>query len=114
MKSAAAVGKAMRTEWYNYETWAVAQWLGIDEWSAAEVDDVLRSVATETDGSCHKLKWRLADWLRNRLEAGMPDVEVDVYQRLLLGAVEHVDWDELADRIVEHDAARKVAPGRAA
>ncbi len=103
----------MRTEWHNYETWAVAQWLGIDEWSAAEVEDVLRSVGTDTGQSYQKLRWQLADWLRDRVEAGVPSLEPEVYQRLLLGAVEHVDWEELADRIVDHDA-RKPAPGQAA
>ena len=104
----------MPGEWSNYETWAVAQWLGIDGWSAAEVEDVLRSVETENGESCQKLNWLLADWLRNRVEAGVPGLEPDVYQRLLMGAMERVDWDELADRIVEHDAFRKLAPGRAA
>jgi hypothetical protein len=103
----------MRTEWQNYETWAVAQWLGIDEWSAAEVEDVLRSVGTETGQCYQKLRWQLADRLRDRLEAAVPSLEPEVYQRLLLSAVEHVDWEEIADRIVDHDA-RKVAPGRAA
>jgi hypothetical protein len=87
-------------EWSNYETWVVAQWLRIDEWTEADVQAVTAALAAGAEGSHQRVTWQLAEWLRARLEGGFPDLEGGgIYERLLHGAFEHVDWDALAEHI---------------
>jgi hypothetical protein len=94
-------GKTMQTqEWSNYETWAVAQWLRVDDWTAEEVRSVVAALEAGAAVSHLRVSWQLAEWFRERLEAGFPHLESGIYERLLQGAIEHVDWDALAEHVV--------------
>jgi len=102
-------------EWSNYETWAVAQWLRIDEWTEEEVERVVAALEGGAEESGQRITWQLAEWLRERLEAGFPSLKSGIYERLLHGAFEHVDWDALAEHIAaEYGLRQRMHTERAA
>ncbi len=74
--------------WKNYETWAVALHIDNDQgWT----DMVLEDIANMTDQS------DISAYLKQMIEDGSPLDEPTLYTDLLNGAIEMVDWYELAE-----------------
>jgi hypothetical protein len=98
--------------WSNYETWAVALWIGNEAasykyWRMCAQTAVRNSVDTEHANGM------LAVMLRDELEESMPDLGASLWADLLSSALCEVVWHEIAadllSDIVERPAEQKTA-----
>lgn len=87
--------------WTNYETWAVNLWMGGEQGSQDAWDD--RAIdcwqAAESDGSLTRLEVAtiaFADAIKETHEESIPELEPSVFANLLDGALESVNWQEVA------------------
>lgn len=86
--------------WTNYETWAVALWLGNDEGSASywqeQAEDCVSRYGKDTATS------KLAGMLKDEICDGefAPDLGASLYADLLGAALSEVDWYEIAEHYV--------------
>ena len=99
--------------WTNYETWAVALWLGneqtsCDYWAeiaveckadAPDADQVESGIWTVAEAA----RFNLADRLKEDIENGSPIEEASLYSDLLNAAIGSVDWHEIAASLLEED-----------
>jgi len=93
--------------WTNYETWSVALW--IDENKGAheawrETANDFFNTSSKSEGLLkqrHAAIYRLADCLKAAHMEFMPQPEIpDVYSQLLQGALSEVNWDEIAEGLI--------------
>ena len=95
----------------NYETWAVALWLGNDEgtyryWRKAAGDEkrqapVCWRVREDVWPAQRAATFRLADRIRDEVTEGAPDLPTSLYSDLLQAALSEVDWHEVAETFLE-------------
>ena len=86
--------------WSNYETWAVKLWIDNEyedyvywtERTTEELDDA--------DGDREMATAQLADSLKDAHEENTPDL-TGAYSDLLRSALEEVDWQEIAEALIE-------------
>jgi hypothetical protein len=86
--------------WKNRETWAVALWIDSTE---AEQTYWKERAQEEMDGHFYKegAVASLAEDLRDTIGENSPISENNVYSDLLNGALENVDWHEIAEHLIE-------------
>ena len=99
--------------WTNYETWAVALWLGDEQTTSdywASVADECKAEATEAEQVAagtwtvdEATRFSLAERLREDVESGSPLEEASLYSDLLNSAIQSVNWDEIASAQLEED-----------
>src|SRR5215207_9228843 len=97
--------------WSNYETWAVALWLGNEEVSYRFWMAVARGVKMDAPRSHYVRELRmtedeaaeveLAKEIKASVEANAPDFGASVYTDLLNGAISEVDWLSVAKNVLE-------------
>ena len=97
--------------WTNYETWAVALWLGNEESSYRFWMAVARGVKMDAPRSLYVRELRmteseaaetqLAEEIKASIEANAPDFGASVYSDLLTGAIGEVDWRSIAVNLLE-------------
>lgn len=93
--------------WTNYETWCVKLWMdneqgSYDYWREAAQE------AWESSGVSKNEHWtrsedarfNLADRLKSEYEEAMPEID-GVWSDMLRAAFSEVDWDEIADNLLE-------------
>ncbi len=92
----------------NYETWAVALWLGNDwasyqQWReiSHEVWQDMGSVTQKHLTPFEAASIELADRLKAEVEDGVPLTAPSMYTDLLQGALAEVDWYEIAGNLLE-------------
>lgn len=92
--------------WTNYETWAVALWIdnergNYDYWreearehrkAAPTCSQVINGIWTAEQAA----KFNLADQLKEEIRDNAPDTEASMYTDLLRGALDEVNWNEIA------------------
>jgi len=94
--------------WKNRETWAVALWIDSDEveqkfW-VEEAESQLRVTRENCDPrikSRESAVYSLARHLEDEFTSYSPLVAANVYSDLLNGALENVDWREIAAHLIE-------------
>ena len=93
--------------WKNYETWAVALWIGNEpgtyersrELTADAVEaaplmsTVLQGIWKVEDAERYRLADALKEWVNNEL---LPDLGATLAADMLGAAMSEVDWDEIA------------------
>ena len=95
----------------NYETWAVALWLGNDEASHVYWSEAAES-AREEAGRCWQVRdqvwtaekaplYLLADRIEEEVTEGAPDFGCTLYADLLNSALSEIDWREVAADFLE-------------
>ena len=92
--------------WTNYETWATALWLdnergSYDYWREQAREH--RKAAATCSQVCSGIwnaeqaaKFNLADQLKEEIRDNAPDTEASMYSDLLRGALDEVNWNEIA------------------
>lgn len=75
--------------WRNYETWNVALWI--------DNDQNLLSTIQEEAATMDEIA--LADYIKELMEEGQPEMQNSCYLDLLNAAMAEVDWDEIAKNI---------------
>ena len=75
--------------WKNYETWLVNLWLSNDRGTYEYMVEIAEEVKDEEYPGL-----RMADILKEDIEAGMPSLD-GLYGDLLSSAIEAVDFDEI-------------------
>jgi hypothetical protein len=97
--------------WTNYETWAVALWLDNEQGSylywreqaeehwenAPECGQVVKGIWSREEAA----KFNLADQLRDEIRENSPIQEASMYSDLLSGALDDVNWKEIAGNWLE-------------
>lgn len=94
--------------WTNHETWAVNLWLSNDQGSEAYVNEIAQE-CWQDNWDEKAYKWRLqattcdlADRLKDEYSEGNPLAEqCNVYSDLLSGALDRVNWFEIAESWLE-------------
>ena len=93
--------------WTNYETWCVNLWMDNEQGSQEFFRETARQIHAETDAYNTGLtvndmaKIRFADWLKQYYsEENLPELP-GVYGDLLRGALDAVNWDEIARHYIE-------------
>jgi len=86
--------------WTNFETWAVALWIGNDEasykyWRACAEASVRDSIDFE------QAQIMLSQMLHDEIEDSMPDLGATLWADLLGSAVCEVNWHEIAGDMLE-------------
>jgi hypothetical protein len=99
--------------WTNYETWAVALWLGNDETTCDYWADVADECKAEAPNSeqvesgiwtvGEAARYKLAERLKEDIESGSPLEEASMYSDLLNSAIQSVNWNEIASTQLEED-----------
>ena len=93
--------------WKNRETWVVALWIDGTEISQKFWDDKARdalnlhSKVTNFVEDQEAAVVYLSDDLRITIETASPIYGNNVYADLLNGALENVDWHEIAEHLIE-------------
>lgn len=109
--------------WTNYETWAVNLWIDNDQgsdrywrecaaeaWAAADGDD-RPSYWTRSEAALYAL----SDRIKRETEEGSPLAnESSLYADLMTAALSEVDWQEIADGLLEDCVGYEQTPARAA
>ena len=100
--------------WTNYETWAVALWLGNEQATSDYWDDVARNCLIEAREAAQvesgtwtiaeAATYDLAAQMKEDICSGSPLEEADMYTDLLNAALSSVDWDEIAGHLVTENA----------
>lgn len=111
MTSRTAVSRRAYNGRSNYETWALALWLGNDEQSQDYWRGTARLYLRESPADSRVLQgiwtaeeaatFNLTDQLKEEFHAGNPLIEPSVYADLLLGALSEVHWREIARHILD-------------
>ncbi len=95
--------------WANYETWAVALWIGNDEGSyghwrevAAELREEYGDDAEYGEGTYSDATVQLAEMIKDEYEEFSPlGGEASLYSDLLNAALSNVNWREVAEAQLE-------------
>ena len=95
----------------NYETWAVALWMDNEAHSHAywrESAQKAREEARDCDQVASRIwtveeaeRFLLADWIKEEITEGSPEMEPSVYSDLLEAAFGEVNWSEIAGNLLE-------------
>ena len=97
--------------WTNYETWAVALWMDNDRLSYQYWREATREARSEAPG-CKQVtngiwdvdaaaRFLIADWLKEDFGDKAPTSEPTVYSDLLQASLESVNWQEIAEHLLE-------------
>lgn len=89
--------------WNSYETWLVNVWMTNDQGSCEYWEEVAREVLEYNEGEAAQRN--LAHILKEYFEENMPSVE-GLYADLLSSALQEVDWDELAEHMLEWEGVK--------
>jgi hypothetical protein len=92
--------------WTNYETWAVKLWLdndeGTQEYWSDRAKEILRDPrVSEYLTTDQTARYDLADELKREHEEQAPDLGATVWADLLSAAMSEVDWDEIAQVMLD-------------
>jgi len=94
--------------WTNYETWAVALWIGNEPGTyeqsqemareerdvAPDLDNVITGIWTAEQGARYELADRLKSWVTDDM---LPDLGATLAADLMMAALSEVDWQEIAE-----------------
>jgi len=111
------VRKADYQGWTNYETWAVALWIDNDQGLYNESRDRARDLTRDHYDDISRAEISLADWLKELITEGEPDLGASLYSDLLTAAIGEVNWDEIAENYIEEvkeEIDKEMAEERAA
>lgn len=100
--------------WTNYETWAVALWIGNEEgsyvyWEKEQAEECYKEAVEDdsdadrqawTDQATYELARRMKDQFTDEENCSVLG-EATVYSDLLRAALSEVNWDEIARNYVE-------------
>jgi hypothetical protein len=97
--------------WMNYETWCVNLWLNNDEGSYRHICRLAQSAWDDAEASQHLTRAQeaareLASTLADEAESNMPEVN-GLYKDLLTSALAEVDWEEIAEHLIEDDVDKE-------
>ena len=97
--------------WTNYETWTVALWMNNDALSqrywreaageARSEAPTCKQVADRIWTKDEAVRFLLADWIKEDIAGEAPTKEPSVYSDLLQAALDSVNWQEIADHLLE-------------
>ena len=97
------MGAAKKAEgyngWSNYETWAVALWIDNEEPSYRYWREA--AAWAKQRGSKQTAVIALANRLKDELSEQAPDLGASMWADLLNAALGEVDWDEIAQNMIE-------------
>ena len=96
--------------WANYETWAVKLWLDNDHGTYLYWQEVARETFDEAEdhptlktiARPDNARYRLSERLKEEIGDQSPLVgEASLYSDLLSAAISEVNWDEIANALLE-------------
>jgi len=89
--------------WRNYPTWAIALWIDNEYGSYKYYQERAMELRDEYDSDEDTVRIRLADELKDTYESESCDLisETGVFSDLMSYVLSHVDWDEIAEHIME-------------
>jgi len=91
--------------WTNYETWCVKLWMDNDQGSCEFWQEAARETWDGATASAYRTRsedarYTLADQLKAEYEENTPEID-GVWMDLLRAAISEVDWDEIADALLD-------------
>ena len=92
--------------WTNYETWVVALMLDNDQGTANHVRELYDEAKAQADGGHdvwtpeEHIRFGFADALKSDIEDQLPS-QCDINGTLCRAAFEAVNWQEIADNLIE-------------
>lgn len=86
--------------WTNYETWVVNLWLANDSGSVDRLNEMARDCLMQASGDITNAAYQLAAQIESEHEEFMPKT-TGVYADLLGHALRMVDWQEIAQYVVD-------------
>lgn len=91
--------------WRNYETWAANLHISNDQGSVIYWEDAAREAIDEAESDetftrRENALFALRDRLKEEYEAACPAVE-GMYEDLLHGAMCEIDWEEIAEHMID-------------
>ena len=86
--------------WSNYETWAVALWLGNEE-ATYKYWRMCAQACVRENKEFDQAKGSLAAMLRDEFQESAPDLGASLWADLLNSALGEVDWYEIAGDLLE-------------
>lgn len=90
--------------WTNYETWAVALWLGNDEGSDAYVRDLTETAITDNKNNKDHATYELVDQLKAMIHNDNPLEDVaSLYSDLMNASIGSVNFWEIARHHIDDD-----------
>lgn len=92
--------------WKNYETWNVKLWLDNDEYTCNTlqkewVEQAKAKPKHEYWTREETTRFTLSDTIKEYVRENTPELEPSMYADLLDSAVDNVDFQEIADNILE-------------
>lgn len=88
--------------WTNYQTWVVNLWLTNDSWSDEMLREWARECLDDADGDKDDARYELAKRIEAQHDEFMPET-TGVYADLLGHALGMVDWQEIAQHVIEDE-----------
>ena len=88
--------------WRNYPTWCIALWIDNDYSSCQYYQERVMELLDEYDSDEDTVRIRLADELKETYESESYDLLKDtgVFSDLMSYVLSHVDWDEIAEHLM--------------
>jgi hypothetical protein len=92
--------------WTNYETWNVNLWIDNEEgsqryWRAMAQECWNDAEADRTFTRDEVARFNLADRLKSDIGESMPNLGATMWADLLGAALEEVDWQEIAEHMID-------------
>jgi DNA-directed RNA polymerase specialized sigma24 family protein len=93
--------------WTNYETWAVKLWMDNEQgsynyWREATQEAWEHPARNQfIDSHRDRARLALADRLKDEHEENAPTSEASIYTDLLSAALSEVNWNEIADSLLD-------------
>lgn len=88
--------------WANYQTWVVNLWLSNDSGSDEYMREMAREELDSAGGDKDEARYVLAKRIEEQHDEFMPET-TGVYADLLSNALGMVDWQEIAQHLIEEE-----------
>ena len=86
--------------WKNYCTWAAALWIDNDQGSYNYFREEVQQIRRETEDKDEQ-RYNLAECVKEYIEENAPEIQASMYSDLLSFALSEIDYNEIAENMLE-------------